>query len=266
MKKILLLTLTATLLMSSTAPRPVDLHRVMGRFDQAFIPFWFVTEAGDMTGAREHLIYLAFRRQHLERTLHMVFPEGPWTEHLDRASGWLDDAFLSVETGNLHLASISLDHALFEMMALRRSLSISDYYLDGLYQLHSSLDILTEVTEDQKMCLLEWAEVEQMIAQLRQDWQTIASRQPEADTYDLSTARVEALQECYQRISQNMALLEVRLKQAQRTELAKAVTDTHASVLQAIRLFGHFEDASVFYAEPQGVKQYDSKFFSHESN
>mgnify|MGYP006283192133 CR=1 FL=1 len=238
------------LLMTAMA-KPIDVRQVMVRFDQAFIPLWFSTELGDLDNARSTVAYTEFRWQQMERTLRLLLPEGEWTLHLDRTEDWLTDAYWAVQRGDLAMAAIELDHARFEMMAMRRQLGIMDYYPDQLYQLHSSLDILAEISEDPKLCLLDWNEFARLVEQAQTDWITLRDRQIDAQVYDLAADQINELNRLADDLEEAMDRLTQRMHEAQRLEVAGAINAADAVLIQCIRLFGQFDTTSVLFADPR---------------
>lgn len=242
-------------LLTTALAKPVDVRQVMVRFDQAFIPLWFSTELGDVQSARATVAYTEFRWQQMERTLRLVLPEGGWTNHLDRTEGWLTDAYWAVQQGDLVLAAVELDHARFELMAMRRQLGVLDYYPDQLYQLHASLDILAEISEDPKLCLLDWHEFERLVKQAQSDWALLRDRQPDAGVYELATDQIQELNRLGQQMEQAMQSLTQRMQEAQRLEVTKAVAAADAILIQCIRLFGQFDTTSILFIDPPAQKE-----------
>lgn len=238
-------------LLTSAMAKPVDVRQVMVRFDQAFIPLWFSAELGDLANARATVAYTEFRWQQMERTLRLVLPEGEWTDHLDRTEDWLTDAYWAVQRGDLAMAAIELDHARFELMAMRRQMGIMDYFPDQLYQLHSSLDILAEISEDPKLCLLDWNEFERLVQQAQNDWSALRDRQIDVETYELAVDQIQELDRLQAAMDQAMDRLSQRMHEAQRLEVARAVNAADAVLIQSIRLFGQFDTTSVLFADPR---------------
>jgi|GEM_PF-3916768 len=238
-------------LLTTAIAKPVDVRQVMVRFDQAFIPLWFSTELGDLEDARATVAYTEFRWQQMEQTLRSILPQGEWVHHLDRTEDWLTDAYWAVQRGDLTVAAVELDHARFELMAMRRQLGILDYYPDQLYQLHSSLDILAEISEDPKLCLLDWNEFERLVLRAQADWIRLRDRQLDAKVYDLAAEQIQKLNRLNDSMEKAMQRLSQRMEEAQRLAVARAVNETDAVLIECIRLFGQFDTTSVLFADPR---------------
>ena len=247
---------------SSLAAGPIDLRRIMLQFDEAYIPLWFFAEAGDLENAQTAWATADQRWQRLEQTLHLVLPEGVWEDHLERAEGWLADAQTGMEANRLDLATVSLEHARFELIALRKSLGMVDYFPDQLYQLHANLDLLAEIAEDPKLCLLEWNEVEQLIHKAVADWHHTRAiptdwmhRPDNKEEGQLWTSHYEQINFGFQ------AILAAH-NTGQQDILARSITRTDAAVLALIYAIGEPRPAAVFYAPAPGAdEQNTSKTF-----
>lgn len=250
-------------LFAAATARPVDVQQIMVRFDQAYIPLWFATETGDLKEAKATVAYAEFRWQQMERTLLLVLPEGEWIEHLQRTGEWMNDAYWAIQRGDLATAAIELDHARFELMAMRRQLGIHNYYPDQLYQLHSSLDILAEISEDPKLCLLDWNEFERLVTQAVTDWANIRDHRPDAQTYELTDDQITGLSQLSSELDKAMEHLVREMQRAQRLDVARAVQAADAILIERIRIFGRFDPTSVLFAEPlrEGAEQKESKTF-----
>lgn len=239
----------------SLASSPVDMRRVMLQFDEAYIPLWFFAEAGDLENAQTAWVTADQRWQRLERTLYLVLPEGVWEEHSERTKSWLADARMAMEADRLDLAAISLEHARFELIALRKSLGMVDYFPDQLYQLHASLDLLAEVAEDPKLCLLEWNEVEHLIHQAIADWNhtraipTDWMHRPDGKAGDYKWSAY------YEHIDYGFQAILAAHDTGQQDILAKTIIRTDAAVLALIYAIGEPRPAAVFYAPTPGVEE-----------
>ncbi len=247
---------------SSLAFGPVDMRRVMLQFDEAYIPLWFFAEAGDLENAQTAWATADQRWQRLERTLYLVLPEGVWEDHLERTEDWLADAQMAMEANRLDLATISLEHVRFELIALRKSLGMVDYFPDQLYQLHASLDLLAEVAEDPKLCLLEWNEVEHLIHQAIADWQHTQAIPTDWMHKPDGKAGAPEWTEYYEHIEYGFQAMLAAHDTGQQDILAKTIIRTDAAVLALIYAIGEPRPAAVFYAPTPAVeKQNTSKTF-----
>lgn len=247
---------------SSLAAGPIDMRRIMLQFDEAYIPLWFFAEAGDLENAQTAWATADQRWQRLEHTLYLVLPEGVWEEHVERAEGWLADAQTSMEANRLDLATVSLEHARFELIALRKSLGMVDYFPDKLYQLHASLDLLAEIAEDPKLCLLEWNEVAYLIHKTVEDWHHTRAiptgwmHHPDGDTGDQEWTAL------YEKIDNGFQAILAAHDTGQQGILARTITRTDAAVLALIFTIGEPRPAAVFYAPaPAAYEQNTSKTF-----
>jgi len=247
---------------SSLAASPVDMRRVMLQFDEAYIPVWFFAEAGDLENAQLAWATADQRWQRLEQTLYLVLPGGVWENHLERTEGWLADARIAMEAKRLDLATISLEHARFEMVALRRSLGMVDYFPDQLYQLHASLDLLAEIAEDPKLCLLEWNEVEQLVHKAIADWHHTRAIPTEWMHTPNGQSEGQKWTPYYEHIDYGFQALLAAHDTGQQDVLARTITRTDAAVLALIYAIGHPRPAAVFYAPtPTVEEQNTSKTF-----
>jgi len=262
MKSRLLFSVFMLVAFQAMAAGPVDLRRVMLQFDEAYIPLWFFAEAGDMENAQTAWATADQRWQRLERTLYLVLPEGVWEDHFERAEGWLADAQITMDANRLDLATVSLEHARFELIALRRSLGMIDYFPDQLYQLHASLDLLAEIAEDPMLCLLEWNEVGELVHRVTADWNH--ARTVPTDWMQMPDGRSggQGWTTYFEKIDYGFQALQAAHDTGQQDVLARTITRTDAAVLALIYAIGEPRPAAVFYApKPAGQEQNTSKTF-----
>ncbi len=134
------------------------------------------------------------------------------------------------------------------MMALRNYLGM-DYYLDGLYLFQEDVAIVTEIAADQQLCLLEWAEFEDLAQKLQSDWNQLSTRKVDPVLYDLSGDKEVLFRQYRTDVAQALTDFSAAMQTADRRRVENAADQLDLAATQLIRVFGSFEASKTFYAE-----------------
>lgn len=224
-----------------------DIRRDMAQFDQAFIPLWFHVYEGNMTEAKKGVFMVNFKWRQLKNRYGRALEDGMWQDAFCRAEEWLSDAFAAIDQNKERLALNQLNHVRYELMELRSQYNIP-YYLDEVYRFQEIVRSVAEVVHDDKLCLLEWSELEAMIGRMNTAWVRVKQLEWEPALYELDRKGQEKIQNTQDRITTHLLNFNEQLAQANQLLLAEAVRPLEREALYQMRLFGKFDAFATYYA------------------
>lgn len=247
MRFLILLMMMSTVTLGNVPQRAEDIREDMVYFDQAFIPLWFHVYEGNMSAAKSEVFYVNFKWQQLKNRHGKSSSDGDWQDAFCRAEEWLGDAFMAIDHNDSRLALNQLNHARYEMMELRKKYHI-DYYLDEVYRFQEIVQAIAEVVHDDKLCMLEWNEVEAMIGRMNTTWVRITQFELDTRLFDVDRDTKEKLKNGQQRIADELLFFNLQLEQANQLLLAEAIRPLEKDALHQMRLFGKFDAFKTYYA------------------
>ncbi len=245
--------LVGLLIMMSTTmfgnvPIPAeDIRQDMVQFDQAFIPLWFHIYEGDLSKAKSEVFYVNFKWQQLKNRYGEASPDGAWQDAFCRTDEWLGDAYAAIDRNDGRLALNQLNHARYELMELRSQYGIA-YYLDEVYRFQEIVQAIAEVVHDDKLCLLEWNELEAMIGRMNTNWVRITQQALDMKLYELDRETQLKLQKGQARVAEKLLYFNDQVAKANQLLLAEAIRPLEKEALYQMRLFGKFDAFKTYYA------------------
>lgn len=247
MKYLLRSVLALALVFSTYSCDVQDLKEDMVQFDQAYIPVWAYAYEGNAPKAKAAVFYLEFQWQRLRGKYERSVPEESWQETFRRVNEWLGDVYYAIDANELPLALSQLEHVRYEMQQLRRAYHV-DYFLDDLYDYQDELAILTEAANDERLCMLEWAEFEELAVAALQRWRNLMVRPFDAGFYGLD-AEEERLYEVY-KLEMETALIAFAdiVETADREAIAAESCHLEGTFVPLLRLFGNFKASTTYFA------------------
>ena len=214
--------------------------------DQAFIPVWYHAHQGNLEQAVNANQILQVEWQSFKTKYELVTPmDQHWKDGFGKIDGWLYQANRDLEENNIKLAYIHLDHAKYEMINFKRRFGFQ-YFLDDLYDLHESIAWINEVILDEKLCLLEWGELEYIVDQTIQKWDsmspiTIPEHRMSITSFD--GFKVEELSKML--MTQFSQFQKAIMDTADQCQVQEMTSPIEATALKIIACFGRF-DISAF--------------------
>ncbi len=247
MKYLLRSVLALALVLSTYSCDVQDIKEDMVHFDQAYIPVWVYTYEGNAQRAKAAVFFLEFQWQRLRARYEQSVPEESWQETFRRVNDWLGDVYYAIDANELQLARSQLEHVRYELQQLRREYHV-DYFLDRLYDFQDELAILTEAANDDRLCMLEWPEFEELTVAALQRWRNLMVRPFDAGFYGLD-AEEERLFDAY-KLEMETALIAFAdiVETADQEAIAAESCHLEGTFIPLLRLFGNFKASTTYYA------------------
>ena len=244
--KFLFRVISITILASlSTGCENTEIRKAMVHFDRAFIPLMIYTYEGDIHQAKRAVFYLEFQWQKLNKQYQSYLPQE--AEALRRVNAWLGDAYYAIDANNTQIAANQLEHVKYEFREMRRQYGV-DYYLDGLYDFQDAIGLLTEVAEDELMCLMEWDEYEHLVYQSIKDWQLIRERPLDAALFEFDKKQLRELENKQDAMQMVLDHYAETFSCANRSQLAIASQSLQPAFFEVLKLFGSSEASQTYFA------------------
>ncbi len=247
MKFIIGLMLMSTVVFGQSPGSSQDLKKDMVNFDQAFIPLWFYVYEGNINKAKSAVFYVNFKWQQLKNRHELSINHADWQDAFSKTDQWLKDAYTAIDHNDTRLALNQLNHARYEMIELRQLYHIS-YYLDEVYRFQSVVQSVAEIVHDDKLCLLEWNEVESMIGRMNTAWVKLEQTQQNMKAFNLSKEKLQKIKSGKDRIVKHLLIFNNKVKEANQLLLAEAIRPLEREALYQMRLFGKFDSYQSYYA------------------
>ena len=224
-----------------------DIREDMVRFDQAFIPLWAHAQEGNVQKAKAAVFFLEFQWQQLRVKYQFAAEDDEWQETFRRVNDWLGDVYYAVDANRMDLALNQLEHVRYELQQLRRQYHI-DYFLDHLYDFQEEVAVLTEASNDEMLCMLEWPEFEELAVSALNHWRRIMIHPFDAAFYGLD-AEEERLYQAY-RVEMEEVLINFLdvVESADREAIATESFHLEAAFMPLLRLFGDFQSSQTHFA------------------
>jgi hypothetical protein len=242
-----LIMMTSTIMFGNTSIPAEDIRQDMVQFDQAFIPLWFHIYEGNLSKAKSEVFYVNFKWQQLKNRYGEASDDGAWQDAFCRTEEWLGDAYAAIDHNDGRLALNQLNHARYELMELRSQYGIP-YYLDEIYRFQELVQAIAEVVHDDKMCMLEWSELETMIGRMNTNWVRVTQQVLNANLYELDRDTQQKLQKGRSRVAEKLLYFNDQVTEADQLLLAEAIRPLEREALYQMRLFGKFDAFKTYYA------------------
>ena len=250
MKYLLRSVLALAMVLSTYSCDVQDIKEDMVHFDQAFIPVWTYAYEGNTQKAKAAVFYLEFRWQRLYGKYRDAVPEEAWQESFRRVNEWLGDVYYAIDADESQLALSQLEHVRYELQQLRRRYHV-DYHLDHLYDFQDELAILIEAANDERLCMMEWAEFEELSVAALQQWRGVMVRDFDAGFYGLD-AEEERLYYAYiLEMEEALRSFADIVESADREAIAAESAHLESAFVPLLRLFGNFKASATYYARHQ---------------
>ncbi len=214
------------------------LKKDMVQLDQAFIPIWYQVNAQDSSLALQRMkrfenAWTVFRDAHIGDV-----PESPdWQANFRLMADWVKESQAAIEAHEWQQAYIMLDHFRYELMEIRGRNHIP-YFLDQLWEMQMSYDIVQETLNDQMMCHLEWDDVEMQIRDLNDQWSYAAVAIPDIRYYDWDNEQIQRFFQIRRDVEQKMVQFNQTVECADQLELAREGQQLGELIFHWIALFG----------------------------
>lgn len=250
MKILLTFSCIALLACSNSTSQQIELQKSMAQFDQAFLPMLLYTYEGNTVQAKKMVFYVEFQWQRLKNQHQNQIAEPDWKETFRSVSDWLSDAYYAIDADCPELALSHLEHAKYELIALREQYDI-DYYLDDLYDFQTTIDVVYETANDEMLCLLQWEDLEQQVTDANFAWQVALAQPFDKQLFEFDENKEMQRRIAMQAVSDAMGHLNEMLECADREQVALACKKLVPVFMQVLQLFGNFEESATYFAQQQ---------------
>ncbi|MEL7120489.1 MAG: hypothetical protein AAFO07_13645 [Bacteroidota bacterium] len=240
MRLIIMLMLISAVAFGNSDKRISELQKDMLAFDQAYIPLWYQLRSGDIIKAKKQVLYVNFKWQQVRKKYEFAVADIEWTDRFCKANEWLNDAFTSIDFNRPKIAAVQLNHVRYELAALRSHFNI-DYPLDAIFNIQEQAEAVLEVVQDDKLCLLEWNELELMVARLNDDWFAFQSKRYDPILFDLNLKDRALMKKYREDIALHLIQVNHAIKGAQQLEMMECVIPLAKTTTALLKLFGEFD-------------------------
>lgn len=223
-------------------------EKAMVEFDEAFIPVYYYTYIDDLERAEKAQTILNLKYQHLYSNFEEIATQAhEWRASFEMVAGWLEEAQFAIRENDADLALLQLDHARYELMDLRWREDIP-YYLDNVYDLEATIDLVVEVSTDPMLELYEWCELEKMVEDLEEAWRAVhlANVDPRIFNFD----NLAKAKEADRKFNLGLAIktFTIAAEYADAAVVANAAYNLEVAYLDYLDIFGDFEATKTYYA------------------
>lgn len=214
-------------------------------FDKAFIPVFYYTYTGDAAQAERAFIVLNHRWEKLNRQFEEHANNAHnWRRSFSMIDAWLDDTAYALSIKEMDLALVQLDHARYEWIDLRWREGMK-YYLDYLWDLEATIDLLVQYNKDSQYSQLSSEDFMLMVYDMDAAWKELQVNTWEAAFFDMDkkeeTKRKQVLGnqiESYIKIAES----------AEKSHINAAAEEMEKAYLNYMMLFGDFEASKTYFA------------------
>lgn len=158
--------LPASLYFSGCTP---DQLPQLDKIERQLLVVWVALEKDDPATARTAVTAANRKWNDVRTTFASQLLSRQEMEMLELTDVWLLGLRNAVNSDELHRASRPIHQLQQLMMGLRPQYGV-DHPLDLLYAFHAQWDWITEISNDQMLCLLEWGEYELAFREARDLW------------------------------------------------------------------------------------------------
>ena len=208
--------------------------------DKRFIPVWYYASKMDLENAVAANQLLQAEWNHFSSNYQSLeTADRLWKESFDLIGAWINESNKALKDGNIQLAFVQLDHVKYEWINFKLQFGFN-YFLDDLYDLHESIAWVREIVLDDKLCLLEWNELEFLVQTVIQNWDSFDPVTHE----DLEMVKINNREEVDEKSKQIMIALSKLQKAtdtADQCQVQDVALPAEMAALELIRCFGNFE-------------------------
>lgn len=225
-----------------------DFKPAMVEFDQAFIPVFYYSYLGDLESAQKAMLVLdsKWNKLSIEFDKHaMSYHNG--LESFQMVDAWLEDAHCAIENRDSLRALIQLDHARYEMMDFRWREGMT-YYLDKVWELEATIDIVVQTVNDPMLSLLEWPEFHLMCYDVENAFNELKQTPMEKDFFSFTPVDKRLLMDRFYALEVSIKDFIALTEQPDDCTIVEAAKEMETAYLEYLFLFGDFESAKSYFA------------------
>ncbi len=239
----------AFFLLVSTACNKDDVVKDMVEFDRAFIPAYYYSSLGNLESAEKSMFLLDAKYQKFNAKYGNKKPQSDdWNESIRLVGAWLEETKCALKDGNAQRAQIQLDHARYELMDLRWRENVNDYYLDYVWDLEASIDVVVQTSSDPMIELLSWNEFEPMCNEVLISWMNLKQRPIDHALFECSEGMDREVNFQKEKLNYAINNFEYAMGSADRCDITEAALALEPAYLNFMAMFGDFESVQSYYA------------------
>ena len=231
-----------------TQPIKQELLAAMARFDQLYIPAFYFTAEQKQRGAEIAMERLkpewdSFNNKYfgLEIKYGVNIIDKYWKEDFRKIQTLIASAEDSIKTAKLSEAHSCLEEVRQSMMAIRHRNGIK-YALDDLVVLEEPLaGISATLRHKEKFTEKDYALLLSLSQQAQEGWKKVLSARVEAKLFNFDAKKVHNLEERIRQEQKNLLQIDGVLYSKDRVQIAVAVDQAKAELMQIYRAFGDFK-------------------------
>lgn len=245
MNKYLKYSLLFFLLVSLWSCNKQPIEQASVTFDRAFIPVFYYTYTHDQQQAERAMLLLDQRWKKLCKQFDQYSGNAQnWRESLIKIDAWLQQSREAIGCQNLPLALVQLDHARYEWIDLRWRKSV-DYYLDALWELEATIDLLVQSSSTKSRNVSEREAFLLMVYDMEGAWKQLRDQSWNAIYFNINkNEAIARKQNLYQAIEEFIACAQY----ADYHEIHIKARAMECTYLNYLALFGDFESTETFFA------------------
>lgn len=224
------------------------LENVMIEFDRAFIPVFYYTYNEDLAEASKAMFVLERKWELFNYKIEKHSLTGHnWEESFVMISAWLEEANCAIKNQDADLALIQLDHARYELMDLRWREGMT-YYLDKVWDLEATIDIVAQVSSSDMLELIDWKAFRLMTFDVEDAWNDVSNSSWEKQNFKFNSS--EKKEEFNRKLALGFAIknFTIAVDYADSCDIVTAAKQMEKSYLEYISVFGDFDSTKTFYA------------------
>jgi len=226
-----------------------EVKQQMVDFDRAFIPAFYYTYIGDMQKAETAMYPVNAKWQKFKQHYNKhSYGNTEWDETIHMVNNWLEFANSTIREKDADQALIFLDHARYELSEIRWKEGITNYYLDDIWELESSIDVIIQTSNDPMIDLLEWNQFKELCTDLEVTWQRIVKQQIDADLFQLNPNQVIDFNYRKRILNNQIDELMTAVESADRCQFAEAALNLEPAYLNLVIPLGNFEATETYFA------------------
>lgn len=217
-------------------------------FDKAYIPVLYYVRKGELDHAKRAVFYLNHSWQRVNKRYKYLYPQNDdWQEGFRMTDNWLSDAYNAIDGVQPNDAFIFMDHVRYQFIELRFQNKMN-YFLDDVWDLEASLDLVEEVAVDHMLCLLEYCEFEELVSDLNESWRTVRKNKIDKGLFDFDKNQSDLLKVRTHKFEIALLDLNQAVEVAEGEDISIAAALLTEAYLEYLYCFGDFISSKHYYA------------------
>ncbi|TXF84375.1 hypothetical protein FUA23_21185 [Neolewinella aurantiaca] len=157
--------------------------------------------------------------------------------HLAKAERAYYESRTSVAEGNLELASVQLDRAVYELSAAD-PVAFNELYVGSIYDFIATWMEVSRAVQDQELCSMAWGEFSRYGKDARHAWQQVKWRKPSEQLYAFTPDQLAEFRFSHAEIDASVDNFIEVIKSGDQCAAQVAAKDVDAAMWALLSLFG----------------------------